>query len=706
MLPQWVKVAFGLFIAKKFGLAVILIGLPLLYFADVFILGLLAAGIHDLYFSFKNISLLATGQHGYMLPYFIGHPLLSGVQWLFKNGQGLTHADVRSIWLCLNLFLLPGIYFLKRKRKRKGANTSAYAHGLAIADNAAHGTSRWSAPEDISQLCEFGFKGLKQEQKSWPVAASAQAVAGVAEAKGREKSLSERPKYLGGIMLGELDGKIVRVIPGKSPQGMPSLSGHAAVFGGTGSGKSFSFVRNNIMCAATEGQSIVVTDPKAELSQEMINWLKRHGYEIKIFNLNSPEYSHRWNPLIECKTDAEISEMAACFVNNATLNDDNGYFIAKEIQLFEALSGLLLNCFPAEQQHLRAVMSLASWPKEELDKRFNAEYHTGKISVNIYEKWRGCSAMNFENAVSGLTAKLKVLTHQDIAGMLSQQQIDLAEVGRKKTALFCILPINSEESVLRPILSTFYLFLFKRLYDLADRQEGKVPVPVRFLLDEMANIGKIPGLSRIISTARSLGIHIQFVLQGRSQLDDVYGINEARNILANCTTLLLLGVAPGDMITAKMFSEILGKVAVRGDFESEDLTVPIASRLKLTQKSKRVVERYLMTADEIIRMAPTDCIGYLQWCYPLYMRKLGWTELPDHNEIKDLGKASVAEEAPKGAMALATPPYPEGRVDKTKAPTVATRAALDMLSAGDRRTAIAGSGYNPSGRKLNEGGVG
>ncbi|ACV63276.1 TRAG family protein [Desulfofarcimen acetoxidans DSM 771] len=461
-------------------------------------------------------------------------------------------------------------------------------------------------------------------------------------------------KYPGGIVLGELDGKIIRVIPGKAPKGMPSLAGHAAIFGGTGSGKTYSFVINNIISSVADEQSIVIIDPKGELAEITSAWLKSKGYEVKIFNLSNPAFSNRWNPILESVDDAEISEMSACFINNAA-KDDSGYFVSKEIQLLEALVGLLKGEFPQEQKHMRAVMSLTSWDKEDLDVRFKTAYQTGKISATIYERWRGSASANYDHAVSGLSAKLKILTTEPLAALLSEQEINLGDVGQKKTALFCVLPVRGENKVLKPILSTFYLFLFKRLYELADRNNRKLPVPVRMLLDEFANIGQVPGFSEIISTARSLGIHIQFILQGRSQLDDVYGRDEAKNILANCPTILLLGVAPGDMETAEMFSSILGKVAVEGKFESEDLTVPLVHHFKLAEKTKKTAKISLMEPDEIIRLHPLECIALVQWCYPLRMKKVGWDKLPQAKEIKQLGEIPMVKLAPSRSFDVSLP---------------------------------------------------
>ena len=494
------------------------------------------------------------------------------------------------------------VYFLGKRFWHK--NTAERVHGLKRVDNAALGTSRWSWRGDIEHLCEFG------------------------PPKNGE----------GGIIIGQLEGKIVRVIPGGK------LAGHVAVFGSTGSGKSFSFVLPNIIAAAAGEQSLICTDPKGELAATTANWLKEKGYEVRIFNIADPAASHRWNAITECKDDAEIAEMAACLVHNAGKDDntyDHTYYLSKEIQLLEALVGLLKGDFPEKQQHLRAAMSLLAWPVEDLDARFQAAYQSQKISTTIYERWRGVVSANYDHAVSGLSAKLRILTTEPLAALLSEHEIDLERIGTKKTAVFCIMPISGESEVLKPILSTFYMFLFKRLYSLANKHNGSLPVQVRLLLDEFANIGEIPGFSKIISTARSPGIHVQFILQGRSQLDDVYDPNEAKSILANCPTVLLLGTAPTDKETAEMFSNMLGNAAVESVFESKDVT-SIFHHLEPRERTLNIVRRSLMKASEIIQMDPLDCIGLIQGYYPLHMEKVGWIYLPQADEIEKAGKLEVS----------------------------------------------------------------
>ncbi|SFR12527.1 VirD4-like conjugal transfer protein, CD1115 family [Desulfoscipio geothermicus] len=558
---------------------------------------------------------------------------------LLKNPQGLVPASwftldslanpenlAARVGLVAGAVLGAALGVVNTRDGRSKENSPDRVHGLKVVRNAAKGTNRWASEADVAPMCEFG---PPREQGVYP----------------------------GGIVLGRLRGRVVRVIPGKAPKGKPGLAGHVAVFGGTGSGKTYSYVINNIISAVMDGQSVVVTDPKGELAATLAPWLESLGYEVRIFNLISPRHSHRWNPVAECRNDSETAEMAACFVNNAA-RDGSGYFVAKEVQLLETLAGLLQADFPDEQRHLRAAMSLTAWSVDALDERFRRAYEEGRLTPTIYERWRGAASANFDNAVSGLSAKLRILTTEPLAALMSEPELTLANIGRKKTALFCVLPVNGDGRVLKPILSTFYMFLFKRLYELAAGNEGKLPVPVRFVLDEFANIGAIPGFSEIISTARSLGIHIQFILQGKSQLTDVYGAQEAKNILSNCPTLFLLGTAPGDIETARFFSQLLGHAAVETISERRDMTIPVKHYFELPKKSMSISRRALMEPGEITGMDPLDCIALVQWCRPMFLRKVGWVDLPQARLIKEAGIVPIPEQIPARSLAVSVPVIP------------------------------------------------
>ncbi|MEW5953362.1 MAG: type IV secretory system conjugative DNA transfer family protein [Bacillota bacterium] len=444
---------------------------PLFYFADVWVLGTAAAAVYDLQAWWSGVKIFSTpeqrtaaAEYVALWPWYLSHPFQVGWAWLTQPSETLTYPGIKSIWLWLNLIFIAGLIAgCWRWRTRRQINSSSRIHGLKIVDNPAYGTSRWAELRDIKQYCEFGP----------PVP--------------REKNPHNRIRFPGGNLIGELDGKIIRVNFEKAPDNTPKTAPHMIVFGGTGSGKSFSIVIGNIISAVAEGQSIVVIDPKGELYEATGNWLKEQGYKnVWVLNFMTPQHSHGWNPVIECRDDAEISEMIDTLSKNAASGSDS-YFMLKAMELMEAMIGLLKGDFPVRQQHMRSIMTLAAWPEEKLDERFRAAYKVGKISPTIYERWRGVVKKNYEYAVSNLTAVLKNLTTEPLAALMSRQEIDLSAIGREKSALFLIIPTGGEGVYLKPILSIFYKFLFKRLDKLAFTSPGqKLPVPVRNIWDEMA----------------------------------------------------------------------------------------------------------------------------------------------------------------------------------------------------------------------------
>lgn len=506
---------------------------------------------------------------------------------------------------------------------------SRHVHGLEVAgSNPEKGTTRWAGDRDLGHVAEFG-----------------------PPREGR-----------GGTVVGKLGGRIVRLQPEKCK---PPLPQHTCVVAGTGAGKSYSFGIPNIIAAAMEGESLVATDPKGELACLLAPWLKSKGYKVYIFNLAYPQWSLCWNPVIECRDDEEITAFATAIVQNAA-KDTSGYFVMKEIQLLKALIYLLKADFPEEQAHLRSALSLLSWPEEALDARFTAAYQSGKLPQTGYEEWRGAVSSNLDNATSGLTAKLGVVRAESIAKLLSRQEIDLSAIGKEKAALFCVLPIGAAH--LKPVLASFYYFFFRRLYGLAAENGGKLPNPVRFLLDEFANVGQIPGFVEVISTARSLGIKIQFILQGLKQLQDCYGTAEAEAILSNCPIQEFLG--GDDATTTRYFSSRLGSAAVWAKSERESRTLSTSLgvlmghtsvwNLPRRAESKSVVRRSLMEPEELSRMNPMAAVCLVRWCLPMYFEKLGWTELPQAGEIQSLAVSRLADLCPTRPDAkLELPPMPE-----------------------------------------------
>lgn len=617
-----------------FGLASMPIVIPAGCILDVWSIGRMAGWIYDLGVQLQGVSIFSTpeqkaaaAQSIKLGSYIANHTGAVTKAWLtgsYEPGMPVKELEtIKEWWQWGNLALMATIPWAWWKFQwGVPKHSSTRVHGLRVVDNAAFGTNRWAGVKDLENFCEFGP----------PVPLE-------------KKNNNKINLFPGGNLIGELEKKMIRVNFEKVSRDTPKTAPHLLAYGGTGAGKSFSLVSGNIITGVSEGQSLVMIDPKGELFRIFASWLRSLGYQVWVLNFMTPEHSHRWDPVIECMNDAEISEMIDTLSKNAV--DSNNYFALKAMELMEALVGLLKGDFPISQQHLRCVMSLASWPLEKLDARFGDAYKAGKISPTIYERWRGVIQANYDKAVSNLTIVLKNLTTDPLAAMMSEQEIDLSEIGKKKTALFLIIPTGGEGVYLKPILAMFYKFLFKRLDKLAFTSPGeRLPVPVRNVWDEMANVGVIPGLPEIISTARSKGIHIMMILQTPTQLESLYGRDDAKTITGNCPTVMMIGIAPADRDLAKMFSEILGTAAVEAYRVSEDRTVPGKHWFEFSKKTKTVIERPLMTMSEIFKIDPRYCIALLQWSNPVYLKKVGWIKLPQAKDIRRCGMLPVKEYIP------------------------------------------------------------
>jgi type IV secretion system protein VirD4 len=508
-----------------------------------------------------------------------------------------------------------------RKMRLQAGHGPGRVHGLEVAaDRPEAGTGGWGGERDVADVCEFGPP-------------------------------RENAPRGGGVVLGMLDGRIVRAMPEKSP--LAKRASHGLAVAGTGGGKSYNFAIPNVVAGACAGESLVVTDPKGELTALLAPWLaEKMGYAVYVFNLADPQHSSLWNPLFECAGEEEFHILAHVFVTNAVRRDSSGFFVALEIQALAALWALLRADFPESQAHPRSALSLLSWPKEALAERFERAFRAGRLGPEGYEAFRG-AASHWENAVAGLTSKLAVLRTPGIARLLSRRELDLSLFGREKAALFCVLPIKSEH--LKPVTATFYHFLFDRLYSLAlGSPGGRLPRPVRFILDEFPNLGRIPGFAEIMSTARGLGITVLYILQEIQQLSDGYS-GQDKTILGNTFTKIYLGGAEAP--TRRYFSSELGTAPVWVP-PARDPRVPREPSGR--PEERKLARRPLMTPEELGRLPDEDCVVLLQGHRPLYLKKAGWHLLPQAREIRALAARTAADVVPeRPELRVELPPWPE-----------------------------------------------
>jgi len=539
-------------------------------------------------------------------------PAVSPAVWL-KRGEAQT-ADTAGRWGFI-AGTLAGV-------TAAGVLSGRIKHGPGFVRWSPVRRGGWADAKDIADRCEFGY-----------------------------------PKTgAGGIPLGAFpDSKqLVRVIPEK---GSVKMAGHAVVVGATGTGKSYSIIRPWIIAAAEDGHSIVVTDPKGELFTDMGAWLKEKGYNVRAFNIIDPRYSDWWNILAECKDYDEIKKLASWLINAA--GDDHAFFGGGEKNLLDAVMALTKYALSPEEAHFRSALSLLSWPQDKLDEAFVQAFREKKIPQDVLETWRAVQG-HFSNYVEGVRNKLREMTQGPLAALTSRTDIEMESLGKEKTALFLILP--TEGGDLQALLVSMYGLMFSRLSALASKSPGgRLPVPVRFILDEFANIGRIPEIETQLTVGRGRGVMVQIAIQNIGQIKGLYSKKRAwEAIIGNCPIKICLGL--DDLASADFFCAYAGKAEIYHESESREVTMPW-QKLEIRKKRESTREAAVIQDYELLQLPEDDMVALIRGKPPLYLQKCAWTKYPQAREIADAGQYSVYEAYEAKDLTVQVPPYPEDLED-------------------------------------------
>jgi len=427
------------------------------------------------------------------------------------------------------------------------------------------------------------------------------------------------------------------------------LGPHMAIFGASGSGKSFSFSRPLIYQCADREESMIITDPKGELYNDTAVLLKRMGYDVKQFNLKTPIKSDSWNCLQECVTQGEdnvqllVQQFTGIIMDNTTPPGGSGggdaaFFDAAEGSLLTALSLYSLLDDQARLKHdphvcLGDVYQMLT-NREELESKFKLlrAVNPQHPALKSYGGYVSGSDNVRGNIVTGLANRLQVLQADVIHEITGHSEIDLVGPAKRKSAYFVI--ISDQEATLKFLASLFFTFLFVRLVDYADNQpDGKCTVPVNMIMDEFPNIGIIPDFTKKISTVRSRDIRIIIIFQNLAQLEERYPNNAWLEILGNCDTQLCLGVR--DKKTAEYLSEVYGKLTT---YQTTD-TIRRNHLTGIHENSSVSTgegygQRQLMNPDEIQKLNSNKCIAYVAGKQPLCLSKYGHINHPDSEFIQ------------------------------------------------------------------------
>lgn len=413
---------------------------------------------------------------------------------------------------------------------------------------------------------------------------------------------------------------------------------------GSGSGKSASYVIPN---AYQLLGSYVFTDPKGELYDKTAGYLKSKGYDIKVLNLVNPQKSDGYNPLMHISSEIDVDVIANTIVKGqkAEGSGSDPYWDDMAEMLLKALIYYLLATRPEEEQNLASCAELVRAANSNgggnlLTELMNQLPYDHPARMN-YKSIEIAPEKTYGSILSTLQSKLGKFDSKEIAELTSTNTINFEDIGSRKTAVFVIS--SDTHTAYDFLLTIFFSQMIQHLYDFADKQGGALPQPTYFILDEFANIGKIPDFDKKISTSRSRKISFSVILQNLDQLEAVYEKSH-ETIIGNCDTTVFLG--SNSQKTVEYFSKELGEKTVSRD--SWSVSKDKNMWRQGYNKSDQIMARALMTPDELRRLDNDMCIIFEKGIKPIKAQKYYYFKYNtgklvqqyavDHNDREDVAR--------------------------------------------------------------------
>lgn len=412
------------------------------------------------------------------------------------------------------------------------------------------------------------------------------------------------------------------------------------VVGGSGSGKTRFFIKPNIMqCTKTKGTSLVVTDPKGTLVVECGKMLVAAGYELRILNTINFQKSMHYNPFAYIRSETDILKLVTTLITNTKGEGKGGddFWIKAETLLYVALIGYIYYELPEEKQNFSTLIDLLNKMQvreddedfqNEVDELFEklAQKKPEHFAVRQYLKYKMASGKTAKSILVSCGARLAVFDIEELREITAYDELHLDTIGDKRTALFLIM--SDTDASFNFLISMAYSQLFNLLCEKADDvYGGRLPVHVRCLIDEFANIGQIPNFEKLVATIRSREISACIVLQAQSQLKAIYKDN-ADTIVGNCDTLLFLGGK--EKTTLKEMEELLGKETIDTYNTGESRGREVSHSLNYQKLGKS-----LMSVDELAVMDGGKCILQLRGVRPFLSDKYDITSHPNYKYLSD-----------------------------------------------------------------------
>ena len=518
---------------------------------------------------------------------------------LLSIGDGFT-AAFSSPWLSFHpmdlLIGITGAVVLRMAVYLKGKNAKKYRHGIE------YGSARWGTAADIAPYMDKDFfQNIPMTQTERITMAS------------RPK----QPKY--------------------------ARNKNILVIGGSGSGKTRFFCKPSLLQAHS---SYVCTDPKGTLLPEIGTFLERKKYRIKCLNLINFRKSMRYNPLAYIRSEKDILKLVNALIMNTKGEGEKSsedFWVKAERLYYSALIGYIWYEATEEEKNFITLLDLinASEAREDdetyqspVDLLFSQleEREADHFAVKQYRKFKMAAGKTLKSILISCGARLAPFDIKELRDLMAYDELELDTLGDSKTALFVIL--SDTDSTFNFVAALMYSQLFNLLCDKADDfYGGRLPVHVRLILDEFANIGQIPNFDKLIATIRSREISASIILQSQSQLKTIYK-DAADTIVGNCDSTLFLGGK--EKSTLKEISELLGKETIDLYNQSENRGSQVSHGLSYQKLGEE-----LMTQDELAVMDGGKCIFMLRGVRPFLSDKYDLTRHPNYRYTADADPKNV-----------------------------------------------------------------
>ena len=420
------------------------------------------------------------------------------------------------------------------------------------------------------------------------------------------------------------------------------------VIGGSGSGKTRFFVKPNLMQCVSKDYptSFVITDPKGSLIGEVGQLLVRSGYRVKVLNTINFSKSMRYNPFRYIHSEKDILKLVNTLICNTKGEGEKSaedFWVKSERLLYSALIGYIWYEAPDEEMNFTTLLEMINAseareddpefqsPVDQMFERLEAK-DPDHFAVRQYKKFLLSAGKTRSSILISCGARLAPFDIREVRELMEDDELELDTIGDEKTALFLIM--SDTDTTFNFILAMVQSQLINLLCDRADdKYGGRLPVHVRMILDEFANIGQIPNFDKLIATIRSREISASIILQSQSQLKTIYK-DAAETILGNCDTMLFLGGKEGS--TLKEISETLGKETIDLYNTSDTRGQSRSYGLNYQKTGKE-----LMSRDELAVMDGNKCILQLRGVRPFFSDKFDITRHKQYKRLSDYDKKNA-----------------------------------------------------------------